>query len=235
MPGESFAATGPWRARLDGHCRWLRRWLTEVHGVDEPEALLWPVRTPAAERAVARVVERKPLGQTELADVRQWFLEARLQIMKVLAARRVPAQEHEDLSQEVLARALARLGTFKPDGDDISDSLRRWILGFARNVVRERHRSWHVQEVPTEFIDEGPSRDLGPDVLADLERRAPGLLDRLEALSDERRAAWLAIDFEGAKPRAFAAATHTPDETVYTNLKVARAKLVEPPPSRRTP
>lgn len=228
MQGEPHVPRHAWRRRLDEHRRWLRRWLVE-QGVEDPEAALWPVRDVAAERAVARVVERRPLSASELAEVQRWFVEARGQILKVLAMRRIPAHERDDIAQEALARALAALGRFRPDGPNVGDSLRRWILGFARNVLHERQRTGSAREIPTEQVAEGPARGVPPEALADLERRGPTLVDRLESLSDTRRAAWLAIDLEEAEIKVFAAVTRTPYDTVCTNLKIARAKLLEPP------
>jgi RNA polymerase sigma factor (sigma-70 family) len=230
MQGEPHVPRSAWRRRLDEHRRWLRRWLVE-QGVEDPEATLWPVRDVAAERAVARVVERRPLSASELAEVQRWFIEARGQILKVLAMRRIPPRDHDDIAQEALARALAALGRFRPDSSNLGDSLRRWILGFARHVLHERQRTGSAREIPTEQLDDAPTHDLASDVLADLEQRGPALVDRLESLSDTRRAAWLAIDLEEAEIKAFAAATHAPYDTVCTNLKIARAKLLEPAPS----
>lgn len=94
-------------------------------------------------------------------------------------ARRVGAQECDDVLQEVFVRALRRASTFRGES-----SVRTWLYAIARLVVFERHRS--VARRRDESLGDLPADRPGPESFMLRSEEGQRLLAALQRLPDEQ-------------------------------------------------
>ncbi|ARJ65241.1 hypothetical protein WV31_06025 [Magnetospirillum sp. ME-1] len=130
------------------------------------------------------------------------------------------AAQADDLVQDCLERALARLALWRRDGN-----LRAWLFTILRNV----------------WIDELRRRKTRPDSSAmdescDMMASAPGQMDRLAVrdlaaalaqLAPEQRETVLLVGLEGMSYAEVAAVTGVPMGTVMSRLKRGRDRLAQ--------
>jgi len=131
----------------------------------------------------------------------------------------VPAADAEDLCQEVMLVVHRRLGAF--DGR----SLRAWLYSICLRVTSDYRRSARVRrEKPTDTL---PERAVEPTQPAEVDaRRAEEkLLRALDALDDDKRAAFVLFEIEQLTLREVSEAVGAPLQTVHSRLQAARAHV----------
>lgn len=133
--------------------------------------------------------------------------------------RRLGARESdvEDLVHDVFVTAYRRL-----DAYDTDRPMRRWLFGIAFRVLSaERRRARNRLEVPSDNIDvasEAPRHDE-----ATAARRL--LMAALAELPIEQRAVLVMHDVDGYSAPEIAESLELPVNTVYSRLRLARAKF----------
>lgn len=213
-----------WRERLVANQRWLRSWLRSLK-VDDPDLALWPGSSPEVVRAVEQVVQQRPVYQRDVPLVEAWFVLAREKMRQVVRAERVPESQQEDVVQEALTRVMESLPRLDPAQRPSTErDLRRWALGFLRNVILEQRRD-AGRLVPSDAVAETLETRADAGAGAAIAWLSAGFFDALEKLPDAQRAAWLAIDLEDADIHLYAEVTGKPYHTVCSSLKAARTKL----------
>jgi RNA polymerase sigma-70 factor (ECF subfamily) len=123
----------------------------------------------------------------------------------------------DDVVQEVFLAAYRRLGTY-----DGRAPARAWLFGIALNVVRMAHRgeSRHRRRV------EAVQRDAPEPTDSTHHHAALDQLGQLLAvLDDEQRTVVILIEIEDMSPRDVAAGLGVSVNTVYSRLRLARARL----------
>lgn len=124
----------------------------------------------------------------------------------------------DDVCQEVFLIVHKKLGQY-----DGRASLRSWIYGICIKKASDHRRLAHIQrERLHDVMPESESTSNGPE--ASLEsRRALALLDRaLQALDEDKRAAFVLYEIEGLGLQEVADACGCPLQTVYSRLAAAR-------------
>ena len=149
----------------------------------------------------------------------------------------VPTLELDDLSQEVVYRALNGIAGF----DTRKASLKTWVSCIARNYVldfsaRERRRPYVVTDLVLtnrdgeEFLLPGIDEYRCDAFEADYDLLNAEALDEIEeaigGLSEDRRRA-VELTREGNKPREIAKITGWPSDKVYRLLSRGRHDLAE--------
>jgi RNA polymerase sigma-70 factor (ECF subfamily) len=138
-------------------------------------------------------------------------------VWRTLQRLGVRERDLEDVTHDVFVVVYRRLHTY-----DRSLPLRPWLFGIAfRVAAADRRLARHDAEVVTERIDVA---DLGEPVD---ERAASAslVLAALDALAAEQRAVLVMHDLDGYTAPEIAAALETPLNTVYSRLRLARAKF----------
>ncbi|HEX6883433.1 MAG TPA: sigma-70 family RNA polymerase sigma factor [Planctomycetota bacterium] len=134
-------------------------------------------------------------------------------------ARHLTADPHvaDDLAQEALAAALVR-----PPGD--GPSLRAWLGGVLRNLVRQEGRRRGHRDARERLAARAESQASSSELLERLDSHR-ALVEAVTRLSEPYRATILLRYFEGVPPAAIARRTGTPRRTVHTRLQRALALL----------
>jgi RNA polymerase sigma-70 factor (ECF subfamily) len=135
-----------------------------------------------------------------------------------LCANRVPASSLDDVVQEVFLVVHRKLPEFEG-----RSSVRTWVYGIVRRVVRDYARASHNRPLgaplPEDLIDE---RELPLDALA--RKRALGVLDEaLARMSEEQREAFLLVEVEQMTSREAAELLEASDNTIRARVRAARA------------
>ncbi len=126
----------------------------------------------------------------------------------------------EDLAQEAFLKALAGLGTFRPDGN-----FQAWLFRIAHNVfVNQRRRSG---KVVVAFPDELVAAERGPAEQAMSREALQALARAVGRLPTDFRAAFLLRVEEGLSFRDIAEVLQTTEETARWRVYKARKKLME--------
>lgn len=130
------------------------------------------------------------------------------------------AQEAEDLVQESLARALARLRPWTPIRD-----LRSYLFTILHNLYVDQYRARRAAPniVDIDNVVEHPS--IGPNQERRLELRDLGRA--LDTLGDEQREVVLLVGLEGLTYQEVAKILDVPIGTVMSRLSRGRARLRE--------
>jgi RNA polymerase sigma-70 factor, ECF subfamily len=141
------------------------------------------------------------------------------------SARRLgtPVLTVDDVVQETFVIVHRRLGEFEG-----RSSLRTWLFGILRNVVRAHRRSLLAKNLhaihPESAADLEALRDAAPgphEIVAQAE--AVRLVDQLlEALDEEKREVFVLAELEQMTAPEIAAALAIPVNTVYSRLRIAR-------------
>ena len=132
----------------------------------------------------------------------------------------VPEADVEDAVHDVFVVAHRRYGTYDP-----SRPLRPWLLGIAFRIAaqwRRRHR------LEVSIPDSGPERaDDGraPDELVASEQARSRLQTALSRLDIHQRAVVVMHDLNGIPVPEIADALDVPLNTVYSRLRLGRAKI----------
>jgi RNA polymerase sigma-70 factor (ECF subfamily) len=155
-------------------------------------------------------------------DFQALYREQFQYVFRTLRRLGVRHADIDDLAQEVFTVVFRHLGDYDP-----TRPVQPWLFGIAFRVAGTYHRSRsrRIVEVSAdsfEFSDDaapGPEASLG-------DRQARQLvLEALEALDLEQRAVLVMHDIDGQPVPAIADALEVPLNTVYSRLRVARAKF----------
>ena len=124
----------------------------------------------------------------------------------------------EDLAQEVFIVVHRRLVDF-----DTTRSLKPWLFGIARNVVRDHWRKKKRQPDAKGLVDEASQNDpaVGAMESAQVVRHA------LRRLPEDRRAVFIGVELDQMTVREVAQALEIPENTCGSRLRVARVEFRE--------
>lgn len=123
----------------------------------------------------------------------------------------------DDLVQDCLARALARLGMWKPGTD-----MRAWLFTIMHNLFVNECRQQHLQRDVTAVTADTVS---GPYDNSDADVRLSELQSGLQHLAPEQREVLLLVSIEGLSYGQVAAVLGIPDGTVMSRLHRGRQQL----------
>ena len=139
-------------------------------------------------------------------------------VFRVVARLGVPASAVPDVVQDVFLVVHRRL----PDYDGRA-SVRAWLAGICRGVAANRRRAVDREGKRLRLLGDTPPIPPDPaDRRVDLARVVTDLLDGLD---EEQRLALLLTDIEGMTPLEVADALGVSRNTIYSRLRLARAKL----------
>jgi len=143
-------------------------------------------------------------------------------VWRTLRRLGVPEADLPDVAQEVFLVVHRRLADFVERA-----KVTTWLFRIAARAARDRRRSAHVRR---EIAVEDPLQsaiDLSADPSRELERADDrALLERaLASLDDDQREVFTAFELEGMTGEAIAAALELPLGTVYSRLRLGRARF----------
>jgi RNA polymerase sigma-70 factor (ECF subfamily) len=142
-------------------------------------------------------------------------------VWRTLRRLGVAERDVEDLTHDLFVIVSRRIDEYDP-----ARPLRPWLFGIAfRLASQDRRRARHRVEISSADI-EGP--DAGPsaaDLLEAHEQRQL-VLDCLQELDLSQRAAMILVDIDGESPNDVAAALGAPLATIYSRLRLGRARFV---------
>lgn len=143
-------------------------------------------------------------------------------VWRVLARLGVPSADLEDAVQDTFVLAHRRRGEFRGQSRPST-----WVVGIAVRVAHDHRR--RAQRKPSEPLEPlvGQLRDErpAPDERAAL-AQASALVQRLlEQLEPAQRDVFVLIELEGLTAPEVAELTEAPLNTVYSRLRLARARF----------
>ena len=167
----------------------------------------------------ASVAPRAQLPTPAIARFPEIFQQHARFLWRTLMNLGVPSREAQDLCQEVMIVVHRRLPDFE------GKSLRGWLYGICVRVASDYRRSARARrEVPHgELPEPKEAADAGEVLAARAQRRK--LLQALDCLSEEKRAALVLHDVEELTLGEVAEALGVPLQTVYSRIKAARQEL----------
>ena len=125
----------------------------------------------------------------------------------------------DDVVHDVFLVVMRRLSDY-----DAGQSIRAWLAGITRRVVAHLRRKQgredrRLRALPAPVPPRGPERSME---LQDGER----LLEQfLSALDEDKRTAFVLMDLEGLTAREVAEACGSNQRTIYSRVRVARARF----------
>ena len=131
-------------------------------------------------------------------------------------AHLLDVQHADDAVQATYLRALRSMGNFRGEA-----SAKTWLLGVARNVCLDELRSWGRRDRLATKLRAQPH---GPTV--GLEGHPPELVEALEALSTDRREAFVLTQVLGFSYEETAEIAGCPIGTIRSRVARARADLL---------
>lgn len=142
-------------------------------------------------------------------------------VWRRLMALGVPDADLEDVTHDVFLTAYQGLDAFQG-----RSSARTWLFGIAFNLATGRMRRASARrEVLDGACDEHLADAPGPERVVG-EGQVMAALDRaLAELPAEQREVFLLFEVEGMTGSAIAALTNVPVQTVFTRLRLARARV----------
>lgn len=125
----------------------------------------------------------------------------------------------DDVVHDVFLVVVRRLGDFDP-----GHSMRAWLAGITRRVVGHLRRKQGREDRRLRALPE-PEPPRGPH--QNLERRESERLMEtfLSQLDPDKRTAFVLMELEGLTAREVAAACGSNPRTIYSRVRVARAKF----------
>lgn len=166
----------------------------------------------------AHPIAPSPQLRGPLTDLSQVYTDNVDFVWRLVARLGVPPPAVPDLVQDVFLVVHRRLADF-----DGRASVRAWLAGIARGVVRNHIRS-RAREKRRLLVLSACE----PDPATAMDRRIEvgrAVSDFLDGLDEEQRLAIVLTDIEGLTPAEAAEALGVSRNTVYSRLRLARAKL----------
>lgn len=155
----------------------------------------------------------------EAPSLREVFARHLGYVWRIARAFGVPADDADDVAQEVFLVVHRRLHTFEP-----TRSLRGWLFGITRNVVHTHQRA-HVRRERRLSAVSPPTPPTGPDASLELRQAAALMQEFLDGLDVDKRMVFLLADVEGMTAVEIAEALEIPLGTVFSRLRAGRLKL----------
>ncbi len=145
----------------------------------------------------------------------------------------VPDRDIEDAAHEVFVVVHRRLGDYDP-----ARLIRPWLTGICYRVaLAERRRARNQRErlgAPADLDRRVCGRD-GPEQDAHRRDRRRLVIDALQTLDADRRLVFVMHELDGVACPEIARAIEIPLNTVYSRLRVARARFAEAVKNLRSP
>jgi RNA polymerase sigma-70 factor (ECF subfamily) len=132
----------------------------------------------------------------------------------------VPLSAVDDAVQDVFLVAHHKLHEFEG-----RSSLRTWLFGITRKVVREHRPNRTSAPREAADLDALPSQDVGPLRSAEQAQSARLLQLLLDELEEERRAAFILVDLEELSVPEAAEVLGVNLNTLYSRVRAARQDL----------
>jgi RNA polymerase sigma-70 factor (ECF subfamily) len=165
--------------------------------------------------------ERVPEARTRGAPTFDEIYRAEFAyIWRTLRRLGVPEKDVEDLTHDVFVVVSRRLHDY-----DVSRPLKPWLFGIAFRLASEDRRRVRNR---VELLGEGfEARDGAPSAveLLEADERRQLVLDCLQTLDLDQRAAMILVDIDGESPTEVAAALGIPLPTVYSRLRIGRTRF----------
>jgi RNA polymerase sigma-70 factor (ECF subfamily) len=156
-----------------------------------------------------------------MSQVSEWFQEHGPRVWRTLARFGVPASDLEDALQETFVVAHRR----SADYDPARAAPTTWLLGIAYRVAADfRRKSKHYRASDREE-DDRIDPAAGPEGALAQKQQATLLVEALEALGDEKRAAFVLYEIEELECPEVAQILSVPLGTIHSRLHQARADL----------
>jgi RNA polymerase sigma-70 factor (ECF subfamily) len=140
-------------------------------------------------------------------------------VWRTLRRLGVPESDVEDLAHDVFVVVSRRLGEYEPHRP-----FKPWLFGIAFRLASESRRRVQRREIPQAAIE---APDVAPSAfdLLEAEERRQLVLESLQALDIDQRAAVILVDIDGESPTDVATALGVPLPTVYSRLRLGRARF----------
>lgn len=132
----------------------------------------------------------------------------------------VPEADVEDAVHDVFVVAHRRYGTYDP-----SRPLRPWLLGIAFRVAAQWRRRHRLEVTVADPEPDRPDEGRAPDELVASQQVRSRLQAALSALDIHQRAVVVMHDLNGIPVPEIAASLDVPLNTVYSRLRLGRAKI----------
>jgi len=144
-------------------------------------------------------------------------------VYRVLRYLGVRHPDIEDLAHDVFVVVHRRLPDFDP-----ARPIRPWLSGITYHVVvRHRQRFSNRNEVPTAELPEPPSLQLDAAEQVAAAQAWAIVCEAAQVLPLEQRVVLVMHDIEGHAAPEIAAAVDAPLNTVYSRLRLARARFAQ--------
>lgn len=143
-------------------------------------------------------------------------------VLRVLRLMGVPAQDREDVAQEVLLRVFRHLGRFQR-----GRPFRSWIYRIAVNAAHDYRvrRGRTAGEAPLDPVVELRDREPDPETAAERRDLQERLFRAMGHLTDRERAVFSLVEIEGLETAEVAHALGIARVTVRRHLGLARRRL----------
>lgn len=155
----------------------------------------------------------------EAASLREVFVNHLGYVWRLARAFGVPAEDADDVAQEVFLVVHQKLHTFQRER-----SLPAWLFGITRNVVLNRKRAHTRRERRlSAILPPQPPRE--PEASLELRQAAAFMQEFIDGLDVDKRIVFLLADVEGFTASEIAETLEIPLGTVFSRLRAARLKL----------
>jgi RNA polymerase sigma-70 factor, ECF subfamily len=138
-------------------------------------------------------------------------------VWRSAAYRGVPAALMDDVVQEVFVVVHRKLPEFEG-----RSSVRTWLFGILRKVIRDQLKKKSHRPSGVELIDEHASIAPSPADALEKKRAADTLEKILESMSEEQREVFVLLEIEGMSGKEIAEAIGVPENTVWSRIRAAR-------------
>ena len=141
--------------------------------------------------------------------------------------RRLGAREAdlEDLAQDVFVTVHHRYESYDP-----ARPIRPWLFAFVfRTVANHRRGRARRPETPLESVEKvfAPIDESNPETQALRVERQTLVLEALQDLTDDQRAAFILHELDGQTAPEIAAALEVPLNTIYSRIRLGKAAFVK--------
>ncbi|MFH0900960.1 MAG: sigma-70 family RNA polymerase sigma factor [Pseudomonadota bacterium] len=160
------------------------------------------------------------LTPAALPDFTVLYQEQFAYAFRTLRRLGVHPNDLEDLAHEVFVVVYRRLADY-----DATRPIRGWLFGIAYRVAAEYHRRGRGRRRNTMPMDDVVDDKPTPDAQLVLSEERALVIRALEALDLDKRAVFVMHDIDGQSAPEIAATLAIPLNTVYSRLRLARAKF----------
>jgi RNA polymerase sigma-70 factor, ECF subfamily len=176
---------------------------------------------PSDQSPLVTSEERLPEGRTKGAPSFDEIYRAEFPyVWRTLRRLGIPEKDIENLAHDVFVVVSRRLRDY-----DVSRPLKPWLFGIAFRVASEDRRRVRTRiEIPSESFEASDGAPSAVELLEAHEQRQL-VLDCLQTLDLDQRAAMILVDIDGESPTEVAAALSIPLPTVYSRLRLGRTRF----------